>query len=102
MVDLEDAQKRFEEIQTQSSLTLNDYERFQIALWQFRTETLKPQALINRNLQSSAQAQAQSLLVGLIEKYPRQTELKDLRSSLKQTAQLPIVLDAEIRLGTIE
>ena len=102
LVDLEDAQKRFQEIQTQSSLTLNDYERFQIALWQFRTETLKPQAVMNRDLQSAAQTQAQSLLAGLIEKYPRQAELKELRSSLKQTAQLPIVLDAEIRLGTIE
>jgi hypothetical protein len=102
LADLEDAQKKFQEIQTQSSLTLNDYEHFQIALWQFRTETLKPQALINRDLQSTAQAQAQGLLTGLIEKYPRQQELKELRSSLKQSAQLPIVLDAEIRLGTIE
>lgn len=102
LIDLEDAQKKFEEIQNQTSLTLNDYERFQIAMWQFRTETLKPQAVINRDLQSTAQAQAQGLLAGLIEKYPRQTELKDLRSSLKQAAQLPIVLEAEIRLGTIE
>lgn len=102
LADLEDAQKRFQEIQTQSSLTLNDYERFQIALWQFRTETLKPQALINRDLQTSAQAQAQGLIAGLIEKYPRQAELKSLRASLKETAQLPVVLEAEVRLGTIE
>ena len=102
LADLQDAQKKFQEIQSQSSLTLNDYERFQLALWQFRTETLKPQALINRDLQSKAQAQALGLLDGLIQKYPRQVELKDLRSSLKQTAQLPVVLSSEIRLGTIE
>lgn len=100
--DLEDAQRRLAEIQNEQSLTLNDYERFQIALWQFRTETLKPQAKMNRDLQAAAKTQAQDLLEGLIAKYPRQTELRDLRSSLKQTAQLPVVLDAEIRLGTIE
>ncbi|WII71016.1 C45 family autoproteolytic acyltransferase/hydrolase [Bdellovibrio sp. 22V] len=100
--DLTEAQEKIREITETAYASLHPYEQFQLALWNFRAETLKPQAKTNKNVQHASRVQAQTLLAGLIKKHPQQRELYDLRWSLQQTEQLDIVLDADIRLGTVE
>ncbi|WP_374033084.1 C45 family autoproteolytic acyltransferase/hydrolase [Bdellovibrio bacteriovorus] len=101
-VDLTEAQERLNTISARLGAGLHDYENFQLDLWRFRAETLKPQAKQSRAAQGAFRQEAQGLLQGLISKYPRQSELYDLQWSLGEEAQLYIVLDAEIRLGTVE
>jgi hypothetical protein len=101
-VDLEDARHKFVEIEAQPTITLHEYERFQLAMWKFRAENLLPSNRRDTAVMKQVQTQAQGLLESLIQQYPRQSELKDLRKSLSQSNQLPIVRDAEIRLGTVE
>ncbi|WP_374027212.1 C45 family autoproteolytic acyltransferase/hydrolase [Bdellovibrio bacteriovorus] len=100
--DLTEAQERLNTISARLGSGLHDYENFQLDLWRFRAETLKPQAKQSRAAQGAFRQEAQGLLQGLISKYPRQSELYDLQWSLGEEAQLYIVLDAEIRLGTVE
>ncbi|AFY01646.1 C45 family autoproteolytic acyltransferase/hydolase [Bdellovibrio bacteriovorus] len=100
--DLAEAQERLNTISARLGSGLHDYENFQLDLWRFRAETLKPQAKQSRAAQGAFRQEAQGLLQGLISKYPRQSELYDLQWSLGEEAQLYIVLDAEIRLGTVE
>lgn len=100
--DLVEAQEKFAEISAKVGSTLHPYEQFQLNLWNFRAETLKPQAKQNKSFQGSAQVRAQQVIQNLIQQYPRQSELYDLQWSLGESAQLYIVLDAEIRLGTVE
>ncbi len=101
-IDLTEAQERLNMISARLGAGLHDYENFQLDLWRFRAETLKPQAKQSRAAQGAFRQEAQGLLQGLISKYPRQSELYDLQWSLGEEAQLYIVLDAEIRLGTVE
>ncbi|ASD63728.1 C45 family autoproteolytic acyltransferase/hydolase [Bdellovibrio bacteriovorus] len=101
-IDLTEAQERLNMISARLGTGLHDYENFQLDLWRFRAETLKPQAKQSRAAQGAFRQEAQGLLQGLISKYPRQSELYDLQWSLGEEAQLYIVLDAEIRLGTVE
>ncbi|MFV8250351.1 C45 family autoproteolytic acyltransferase/hydolase [Bdellovibrio bacteriovorus] len=101
-IDLTEAQERLNTISARLGSGLHDYENFQLDLWRFRAETLKPQAKQSRAAQGAFRQEAQGLLQGLISKYPRQSELYDLQWSLGEEAQLYIVLDAEIRLGTVE
>ncbi|MEN0057421.1 MAG: C45 family autoproteolytic acyltransferase/hydrolase [Bdellovibrio sp.] len=100
--DLLEAQDKLNEIEATVGSTLHPYEQFQIQMWRFRAETLKPRDRQVKSVQTQAQTQGQTLLADLIQQYPRQKELYDLRSSLRAEAQLPLVLDAEIRLGTVE
>ncbi|MBV2168065.1 MAG: hypothetical protein KUL82_05085 [Bdellovibrio sp.] len=100
--DLLEAQAKFDEISSTLNNKLHPYENFQIQLWKFRAETLKPQARQNRSLQGLTQITAQQNLKSLIQQYPTQSELYDLEWSLGESAQLYIVLDADIRLGTVE
>lgn len=100
--DLLEAQEKLAEISNKVGDQLHSYEKFQLDLWSFRAETLKPQTKQNKSLQSLNQVRAQQIMRGLIQKYPRQSELYDLQWSLGESAQLYIVLDAEIRLGTVE
>lgn len=101
-IDLTQAQERMTEITSRLGSNLHPYESFQIALWNFRAETLKPQAMQSRISQQAFRDNARQVLNGLITKYPRQSELYDLQWSLGETAQLYIVLDSDIRLGTVE
>lgn len=100
--DLTEAQERMNMISARLGSALHAYENFQLDLWRFRAETLKPQAKQSRAAQGAFRQEAQGLLQNLISKYPRQSELYDLQWSLGEEAQLYIVLDAEIRLGTVE
>ncbi|WP_413580615.1 C45 family autoproteolytic acyltransferase/hydolase [Bdellovibrio sp. HCB288] len=100
--DLIESQRRMTDLAVRLGSGLHPYENFQLDMWQFRAETLKPQALQSRVAQSNFRLRAQETLATLIAKYPRQKELYDLQKSLSAEAQLPIVLDSEIRLGTVE
>lgn len=100
--DLTEAQEKLNEISDKIGLQLHPYENFQLNLWKFRAETLKPQTKQNKSLQGQSQINAQYLMKGLIQQYPQQSELYDLEWSLGENAQLYIVLDAEIRFGTVE
>ncbi|WP_413574783.1 C45 family autoproteolytic acyltransferase/hydrolase [Bdellovibrio sp. HCB290] len=100
--DLNDAQMRMTTIAARLGPQLHAYENFQLDMWQFRAETLKPQALRSDVARNNFRVRAKEILQSLILKYPRQKELYDLQKSLQQEAQLPVVLDAEIRLGTVE
>ncbi|WP_415061430.1 C45 family autoproteolytic acyltransferase/hydolase [Bdellovibrio sp.] len=100
--DLLEAQAKLDEISSTLNNKLHPYEIFQIQLWKFRAETLKPQARQSRSLQGLTQITAQQNLKRLIQQYPTQSELYDLEWSLGESAQLYIVLDADIRLGTVE
>ncbi|WP_373997509.1 C45 family autoproteolytic acyltransferase/hydolase [Bdellovibrio bacteriovorus] len=101
-IDLTESLERLEEISVRIGTTLHPYEQFQLDLWKFRAETLKPQTHKNKALQQSSRKEAQKTLTELIQKYPSQSELYDLQWSLQEEAQLYIVLDSEIRLGTVE
>lgn len=100
--DLTDALAKLTEIESTVGHELHPYEKFQLNLWRFRAETLKPQVRQSRQVQATFRRDAQVILQDLIRKYPRQSELYDLQWSLGEAAQLYIVLDAEIRLGTVE
>lgn len=100
--DLLSGQQRLTEISHRLGSRLHLYEKFQVDLWYVRAEMLKPQAHQNRLLQQSYQFEARNMLKTLIAQYPQQSELYDLKWSLDEKAQLYIVLDAEIRFGTVE
>lgn len=100
--DLIEAQIKLDEITANLDPKLHNYEKFQVALWQFRAETLKSQAKQDKVRQAHFQQLAKDSLRDLIAAYPQQTELYDLQWSLNESAQLYIVLAAEIRLGTVE
>lgn len=102
LADLDEAQRKFQEILAQPSLNLHNYEKFQLALWQFRAESLKPSPLQDPASLTQTKKQAQSLLEQLIKQYPHQKALFDLRWNLNQKYQLPIVRDAEIHIETVE
>ncbi|KHD88771.1 MAG: hypothetical protein OM95_06465 [Bdellovibrio sp. ArHS] len=101
-LDLTQALETLQEISLKTGDTLHPYEQFQVQLWQYRAETLKPQTKTNPSLRQNARLVAQGILKDLLQKYPRQSELYDLQWSLKEEAQLYIVLDSDIRLGTVE
>lgn len=98
---LNEALARFQDIR-RSGITLHDYERFQLDLWSFRAESLKSQKIQDRSQLLQYRVAAKDRLKELIKSYPQQRELYDLQWSLGESNQLYIVLDAEIRLGTIE
>lgn len=100
--DLTEALEKLIEIENRLGPALHPYELFQLNLWKFRAETLKPQSLQSNSTRAAYRHRAQEILQGLLQKYPRQSELYDLQWGLGQAAQLYIVLDAEIRLGTVE
>lgn len=100
--DLVHAQDKFAEISQTLSGKLHEYELFQLGLWSFRVETLKPSTKQNRSLQSQFRSQAQNIVQSLIRQFPRQSELYDLQWSLGEDAQLYIVLDAPVHLETVE
>lgn len=100
--DLVAALERLQYLRDHQTNALHPYELFQTYLWSFRAETLKPQALMNKTQQHFFRTEAQRMLKGLVAQYPQQRELYELQWSLQQVTQLPIVLDADIRLGTVE
>lgn len=100
--DLSEAQEKMSQLAGRLGDSLHPYESFQLDLWRFRAETLKPQARQSRAAQQLYRSEARTLLTALIQKYPRQSELYDLQWSLGEEMQLYVVLDAEIRLGTVE
>lgn len=96
------AQAKLAEIQYQLKDKLHPYERFQLSLWAFRTESLKPTTYQNKDAIEHSRHQAQVILKSLIKTYPHQAELYDLQWSLTQKVQLDIVLDSDFRFGTVE
>lgn len=100
--DLILAQQRLKTISERLEHALHPYEKFQLYLWNFRAETLKPKLRQSKHAQQFSRISAQTQLTNLIVKYPEQSELYDLEWSLNEEQQLHIVLDAEIRFGTVE
>lgn len=99
---LNEAQDDLQEIDFKLGPSLHAYEKFQLRLWQFRAEHLKSQSQQDKAFLEQQRQLSQKAVTRLIEKYPTQKELRDLQASLTLPAQLPVVLDSEIRLGTVE
>ncbi len=100
--DLEEALAKFSEIKNVADLSLHRYERAQLALWQFRAESLLPIKIQDEARQQEHKAQAKSLLREMIQELPTQVGLKHLKASLSESDQAAVVLDSEISIGTVE
>lgn len=97
-----EAEDSFQEIAWRLKDSLHPYEKVQLELWRFRAEHLKPQNRQNKNILSERKRAVLKGLNRLISQHPTQRELGDLKTSLLAPTQLPVVLEAEVRLGTVE